>query len=81
MPDFIGVRDALRARLVLSSTTRVQGQRARRIEMLLAHEFHARKFMLPDRLSAKERDRQARANGEEAAETTAGGEHLVLRGQ
>lgn len=51
----------------------MQGQRARRIEMLLAHEFHGRKFMLPDRLTAKERDRQAKANGEEVAETTASG--------
>ena len=31
----------------------LQGQRAQRIEMLLLHEFHQRKFMLPDKLSLK----------------------------
>lgn len=31
----------------------LQGQRAQRIEMLLLHEFHQRKFMLPDKLSIK----------------------------
>jgi hypothetical protein len=50
-----------------------QGQRARRIEMLLAHEFYGRKFLLPDRLTAKERDKQARNNGEGLAETTSTG--------
>ena len=29
------------------------GQRAQRIEMLLLHEFHSRKFILPDKLSIK----------------------------
>ena len=62
---------AVRQALVVVAAA--QGQRARRIEMLLAHEFHGRKFMLPDRLTAKERDRQAKAHGEEVAETTAGG--------
>ena len=33
------------------------GQRAQRIEMLLLHEFYSRKFMLPDKLTGKERDR------------------------
>ena len=31
----------------------LQGQRAQRIEMLLLHEFHHQKFMLPDKLSIK----------------------------
>ena len=44
----------------------LQGQRAARIEMLLAHEFHGRKFMLPDRLTARDRDRAAREAGEDA---------------
>lgn len=39
----------------------LQGQRAQRIEMLLLHEFQQRKFMLPDKLSFKERQRVARA--------------------
>ena len=34
--------------------------------MLLAHEFHGRKFMLPDRLTARDRDRAAREAGEDA---------------
>ncbi|KAK9841868.1 hypothetical protein WJX81_008187 [Elliptochloris bilobata] len=38
----------------------LQGQRAQRIEMLLLHEFHRRKFLLPDKLGAREREHQAR---------------------
>lgn len=34
------------------------GQRAQRIEMLLLHEFYARKFLLPDKLSIKVRWRK-----------------------
>ena len=45
--------------------------------MLLAHEFHGRKFMLPDRLSAHDRDRAARAaagfDGEDAPAAAANG--------
>ena len=54
----------------------LQGQRAARIEMLLAHEFHARKFMLPDKLSFRDRERLQRAAGgedDEEAPAAAGG--------
>ena len=33
----------------------LQGHRAQSIEMLLLHEFHARKFLLPDKLTVKVR--------------------------
>ncbi|KAL3140237.1 hypothetical protein ABBQ38_004511 [Trebouxia sp. C0009 RCD-2024] len=40
----------------------LQGQRAQRIEMLLLHEFHEQKFMLPDKLSIKDKERLAKAH-------------------
>jgi hypothetical protein len=56
----------------------LQGQRAARIEMLLAHEFHARKFMLPDKLSFRDRERLQRAAGGDDDEEApaAGGMYL-----
>lgn len=39
----------------------LQGQRAQRIEMLLLHEFYRRKFMIPDKLRSKDRERLTKA--------------------
>ncbi len=39
----------------------LQGQRAQRIEMLLLHEFYRRKFMVPDKLRSKDRERLTKA--------------------
>ena len=50
----------------------VQGQRAQRIEMLLLHEFYRRKFLLPDKLTAKDRDRLAASAGADADAEDAG---------
>ena len=36
--------------------------------MLLLHEFHGRKFLLPDKLTARERDALARRDAEDAGE-------------
>ncbi len=46
----------------------LQGQRAQRIEMLLLHEFHGRKFLLPDKLTFREREALARRDAEDAGE-------------
>ncbi|KAG0614550.1 hypothetical protein M758_6G185500 [Ceratodon purpureus] len=37
----------------------LQGNRAQRVEYLLLHEFHLRKFILPDKLSQKEKEKEA----------------------
>ena len=36
--------------------------------MLLLHEFHGRKFLLPDKLTARERDALAKRDAEDAGE-------------
>eukprot|EP00850_Spirogloea_muscicola_P002464 SM000009S23593 [mRNA] locus=s9:972011:982036:- [translate_table: standard] len=41
----------------------LQGARAQRIEMLLCHEFHERKYILPDKVSVRERDRVMAGHG------------------
>lgn len=37
--------------------TYLQGSRAQRVEYLLLHEFHGRKFILPDKLSLRDKER------------------------
>ncbi|PRW60975.1 DNA polymerase alpha catalytic subunit [Chlorella sorokiniana] len=44
------------------------GQRAQRIEMLLLHEFYDKKFLLPDKLSNKEKERLAKLAAAEEGE-------------
>lgn len=45
----------------------LQGARAQRIEMLLLHEFHERKFILPDKLTARDKAAQVAAQSAKAA--------------
>lgn len=45
----------------------MQGARAQRIEMLLLHEFHDRKFILPDKLTARDKAAQVAALANKSA--------------
>jgi len=45
----------------------LMNQRAQRIEFLLLHEFHNHKYLLPDKLSAREKERMAAAAAAAAA--------------
>ena len=58
----------------------LQGQRAQRIEMLLLHEFYARKFLLPDKLTQRDRDRIAASQPQppDGAETQPGRSTICL---
>lgn len=48
----------------------LQGARALRIEMLLLHEFHDRKFILPDKLTAFDKAKMTKAKGGKGAAQT-----------
>jgi DNA polymerase alpha subunit A len=51
----------------------LQGARAQRIEWLLLHEFHARKFILPDKLSARDKALLAEKAAAQQAQGGGGG--------
>jgi DNA polymerase alpha subunit A len=50
----------------------MQGARAQRIEMLLLHEFHDRKFILPDKLTARDKAVQVAAQANKSAKGSKG---------
>lgn len=51
----------------------LQGARAQRIEMLLLHEFHDRKFILPDKLTARDKAAQVAAQSAKSSKGAKGG--------
>lgn len=58
----------------------LQGARAQRIEMLLLHEFHERKFILPDKLTARDRAQQQQQAAAAAAAGKGGGKKGAKKG-
>lgn len=49
----------------------LQGQRAQRIEMLLLHKFYSLKFLLPDKMTLRDKARLAKAAAEDGDEGAA----------
>eukprot|EP00958_Prasinococcus_capsulatus_P024366 scaffold3791_cov390-Prasinococcus_capsulatus_cf.AAC.10 len=50
----------------------LQGQRAQRIEYLLLHEFHDRKFLCPDKYAISKKDRASLSHDEDGEEEKSG---------